>query len=29
LQDGGHPIADVLSLVPESDWDKFVEEMLG
>jgi glycine cleavage system H lipoate-binding protein len=29
LQDGGHPIADVLSLVPESEWDKFVEEMLG
>jgi len=29
LQDGGHPIADVLSLVPEPDWDKFVEDMLG
>jgi glycine cleavage system H lipoate-binding protein len=29
LQDGGHPIADMLSLVPESQWDKFVEEMLG
>jgi glycine cleavage system H lipoate-binding protein len=29
LQDGGHPIADVLSLVPETDWDKFVEDMLG
>lgn len=29
LQDGGHPIADMLSLVPESEWDSFVTEMLG
>jgi glycine cleavage system H lipoate-binding protein len=28
LQDGGHAIGDVLSLVPESQWDKFVQEML-
>lgn len=28
LQDGGHAIGDMLSLVPESQWDKFVEEML-
>ena len=29
LQDGGQAIGDVLSLVPETQWDKFVEEMLG
>ena len=29
LQDGGHPIADILSLVPEPEWDKLVEELLG
>jgi len=28
LQDGGHAIEDMLSLVPESQWEKFVEEML-
>ncbi len=28
LQDGGHAIGDVLSLVPEFQWEKFVEEML-
>lgn len=28
LQDGGHAIGDMLSLVPEAQWDKFVEEML-
>ena len=28
LQDGGHAIGDMLSLVPESQWDKFVQEML-
>jgi glycine cleavage system H lipoate-binding protein len=28
LQDGGQAIGDVLSLVPESQWEKFVEEML-
>ena len=28
LQDGGHAIADVLSLVPEADWEKFVGDML-
>jgi glycine cleavage system H lipoate-binding protein len=28
LQDGGHAIADVLSLVPEFQWEKFVREML-
>jgi glycine cleavage system H lipoate-binding protein len=29
LQDGGHPIADMLSLIPESEWDAFVRETLG
>ncbi len=29
LQDGGHPIADMLSLVPEPEWDKLVAELLG
>jgi glycine cleavage system H protein len=29
LQDGGLPIADMLSLVPEAEWDKLVEELLG
>jgi len=29
MQDGGHPVADMLSLVPEAQWDKLVEEMLG
>jgi glycine cleavage system H protein len=29
LQDGGHPIADMLTLVPEPEWDGFVKEMLG
>lgn len=28
LQDGGHAIGDMLSLVPESQWERFVEEML-
>jgi glycine cleavage system H lipoate-binding protein len=28
LQDGGQAIGDVLSLVPESQWEKFIEEML-
>ena len=28
LQDGGHAISDVLSLVPEFQWEKFVQEML-
>jgi glycine cleavage system H lipoate-binding protein len=28
LQDGGHAIGDVLSLVPEFQWEKFVQEML-
>ena len=28
LQDGGHAIGDVLSLVPEAQWEKFVQEML-
>jgi glycine cleavage system H lipoate-binding protein len=28
LQDGGHAIGDMLSLVPEAEWEKFVEEML-
>jgi glycine cleavage system H lipoate-binding protein len=28
LQDGGHAIGDILSLVPEFQWEKFVEEML-
>jgi glycine cleavage system H lipoate-binding protein len=28
LQDGGHAIGDMLSLVPESQWEKFVQEML-
>jgi len=28
LQDGGQAIGDVLSLVPEFQWEKFVEEML-
>jgi len=28
LQDGGHAIGDVLSLVPEFRWEKFVQEML-
>ena len=28
LQDGGHAIGDVLSLVPETQWEKFVEDML-
>ena len=28
LQDGGHAIGDVMSLVPEFQWEKFVEEML-
>lgn len=28
LQDGGHAIPDVLSLVPEFQWEKFVREML-
>jgi len=28
LQDGGQAIGDMLSLVPESQWDKFVQEML-
>jgi glycine cleavage system H lipoate-binding protein len=28
LQDGGHAIGDVLSLVPEFQWEKFVEDML-
>ena len=28
LQDGGHAIADVLSLVPEFQWEKLVQEML-
>ncbi len=29
LQDGGHPIPDMLSLIPEPEWDNFVMEMLG
>lgn len=28
LQDGGQAIGDVLSLVPEAEWEKFVQEML-
>ena len=28
LQDGGHAIGDVLSLVPEFQWEQFVQEML-
>jgi len=28
LQDGGHAIGDVLSLVPEFQWEQFVKEML-
>jgi glycine cleavage system H lipoate-binding protein len=28
LQDGGHAIGDVLSLVPEFQWETFVQEML-
>ena len=28
LQDGGHAIGDVLSLVPEFQWEKFVQELL-
>jgi len=28
LQDGGHAIGDVLSLVPEFQWEKFVQEVL-
>jgi len=28
LQDGGHAIADVLSLVPEFQWEKFMQELL-
>lgn len=28
LQDGGHAIGDVLSMVPEFQWEKFVQEML-
>jgi glycine cleavage system H protein len=28
LQDGGHAIGDVLSLVPEFQWENFVQEML-
>jgi len=28
LQDGGHPIGDILSLVPEFQWEKFVQDML-
>jgi hypothetical protein len=28
LQDGGHAIGDVLSLVPEIQWESFVQEML-
>jgi glycine cleavage system H protein len=29
LQDGGHPVDDMLGLIPESDWDNLVREMLG
>jgi len=28
LQDGGHAIGDILSLVPEFQWEKFVQEVL-
>ena len=28
LQDGGHAIGDILSLVPEFQWEKFVQDML-
>lgn len=28
MQDGGQAIADLLSLVPEAEWEKFVPEML-
>jgi glycine cleavage system H lipoate-binding protein len=28
LQDGGHAVGDVLSLIPEPEWEKFVAEML-
>ena len=28
LQDGGHAIGDILGLVPEFQWEKFVQEML-
>jgi glycine cleavage system H lipoate-binding protein len=28
LQDGGHAIGDVLSLVPEFQWEKFVQDLL-
>jgi glycine cleavage system H lipoate-binding protein len=28
LQDGGQAIGDILSLVPEAEWDRFVQDML-
>ncbi len=28
LQDGGHAVDDILKLVPEPEWEKFVREML-
>lgn len=29
LQDGGQPVADLLSLVPEPEWDSVVKELIG